>query len=81
MEEREEVCDGCGVDRCFSYQSAQVPRYGFSFVVANYVPRVLCLGDTVAPVRQTGKKIALLGMEFNQANQNTEMEREREKSC
>lgn len=48
-------------------------------VAANYVPRVMCVRGVVASVQQTRRRIALLGMEFNQAKQSTESETE--KSC
>lgn len=46
-------------------------------VAANYVPRVMCLGGVVASVQQTRRRIALLGTEFNQAKQSTELETEK----
>lgn len=32
----------------------------------------MCLGGVIASVQQTRRKMALLGMDFNQANQSTE---------
>jgi hypothetical protein len=56
---------------------AQVPRHGFSFVLANYVPRAMCLGGARRSFcTVTRRKIALQGMKFNQASLNTETETE-----